>query len=110
MEGKNIPLIIMLLAGSVISVACIIFRIPLLQTLLYVFLTLVVFYLLGLVIKKIIVSINKEAEERAALLKQEEQADEQESEEEKENSENAENEESVKQETEEDKSDGFTIS
>ena len=70
-EGRNIPLIIMLLAGSVISIACIIFQVPLLQTLIYVLLTLIGFYLVGLIIRKIIVSINREAEERASLLAQE---------------------------------------
>lgn len=70
-EGRNIPLIVMLSAGSVICIACIFFKMTLLQTLLYVLLTLVGFYLIGLIIKKIIVSINRDAEERAALLAQE---------------------------------------
>lgn len=68
MEGKNIPLIIMLSAGSIISIACIIYDFSLLETLIIVLATLVVFYLLGLIVKKIILSINKNAEERAALL------------------------------------------
>ena len=71
-EGKNIPLIIMLSAGSVISIACIIYRFDLLHTLLLVLGTLIVFYLLGVIIKRIILSINRDAEERAALLAQEE--------------------------------------
>jgi len=71
-EGKNIPLIIMLSAGSVISIACIIYKFDLLHTLLLVLGTLVVFYLLGLIVKRIILSINRDAEERAALLAQEE--------------------------------------
>lgn len=74
-EGRNIPLIIMLSAGSVISIACIVYKFTLLHTLSFVLATLIVFYLIGLVIKKIIVSINKDAEERAMLLiKEEEEA------------------------------------
>ena len=70
-EGRNIPLIVMLSAGSVICIACIVFKMTLLQTLLYVLFTLIGFYLIGLIIKKIIVSINRDAEERAALIAQE---------------------------------------
>ena len=74
-EGRNIPLIIMLSAGSVISIACIVYKFSLLQTLSFVLATLVVFYLIGLIIKRIILSINKDAEERAMLLiKEEEEA------------------------------------
>ena len=71
-EGKNIPLIIMLSAGSIISIACIVYKFTLLHTLILVLATLIVFYIIGLIIKKIIVSINHDAEERAALLAQEE--------------------------------------
>ena len=71
-EGKNIPLIIMLTAGSIISIACIVYDFTLLQTLTFVLATLVVFYILGLILKKIIVSINHDAEHRAALIAQEE--------------------------------------
>ena len=71
-EGRNIPLIIMLSAGSIISIACIVYKFNMLQTLLLVLVTLVVFYILGLIVKKIIVSFNRDAEQRAALLAQEE--------------------------------------
>ena len=71
-EGKNIPLIIMLSAGSIISIACIVYKFSLLQTLILVLATLVVFYVIGLILKKIILSINRDAEQRAALLAQEE--------------------------------------
>ena len=71
-EGRNIPLIIMLSAGSIISVACIVYKFSLTHTLLLVLATLVVFYLIGLIVKKIILTINHDAEERAALLAQEE--------------------------------------
>ena len=71
-EGKNIPLIIMLSAGSIISIACIVYKFTLLHTLILVLATLIVFYIIGLIVKKIIVSINHDAEDRAALLAQEE--------------------------------------
>lgn len=79
MEGKNIPLIIMLSAGSIISIACIVYDFSLLDTLLIVLATLIGFYFIGQIIKKLILSINKNAEERAALLeamKEEETASE----------------------------------
>lgn len=71
-EGRNIPLVIMLTAGSIISIACIVYKFTLLQTLLLVLITLIVFYILGLIIKRLFISINRDAEERAALLAQEE--------------------------------------
>ncbi len=71
-EGRNIPLIIMLSAGSAVSIACIVYQFNLLQTLLLVLGTLVIFYLIGLIVKKIVLTINRDAEDRAALLVQEE--------------------------------------
>jgi len=71
-EGRNIPLVIMLSAGTIISVACIVYRFTLLQTLCFVLATLIVFYMIGLIVKRVIVSINKDAEKRAALLAKEE--------------------------------------
>ena len=71
MEGRNIPLIVMLLAGSAVSIACIIYRFSLLNTLIFVFLTLLAFYLIGLILKRIIVKINRDAEKHAALLAKE---------------------------------------
>ena len=71
-EGRNIPLIIMLFAGSIVSIACIVYKFSLLQTLCFVLATLVLFYVIGLVVKKIVLTINREAEERAVLLEREE--------------------------------------
>lgn len=71
-EGRNIPLIIMLSAGSIISIACIVYGFTMTTTLLLVLGTLIVFYLIGLIVKKIILAINQDAEQRAALLAQEE--------------------------------------
>ena len=71
-EGRNIPLIIMLSAGSIISIACIVYGFSMTTTLLLVLGTLIVFYLIGLIVKRVIFSINRDAEQRAALLAQEE--------------------------------------
>jgi len=71
-EGRNIPLIIMLSAGSIISIACMVYKFSLFHTLLFVLVTLIVFYIIGLIIKKLIVSINRDAEQRAALIAKEE--------------------------------------
>lgn len=68
MEGKNIPIIIMLIAGTAVSIACLVYNFPLLETLIAVLLTMLGFYFIGLIIKKIIYSINRSAEERARLL------------------------------------------
>ena len=76
-EGRNIPLIVMLSAGSIISIACIAYRFTLYHTLIFVLLTLVVFYVVGLIIRKIILTINRDAEERAALLEKEKKEAEQ---------------------------------
>ncbi len=72
-EGRNIPLVVMLFAGSIVSIACIVYKFSLTQTLIFVLATLVVFYLIGLIIKKIIVKINHDAEQRAVLLAREEE-------------------------------------
>ena len=71
-EGRDIPLIIMLSAGTIISIACIIYGFSMMNTLLLVLGTLVVFYLIGLIIRKVILKVNRDAEQRAALLAQEE--------------------------------------
>ena len=73
-EGRNIPLIVMLFAGSIVSVACIVYKFSLLHTLIWVLATLLVFYMIGLVIKKIVLTINHDAEQRAVLLAREEEA------------------------------------
>ena len=72
-EGRNIPLIVMLFAGSIVSIACIVYKFSLTQTLLFVLATLVVFYIIGLIVKKIVLKINHDAEQRAVLLAREEQ-------------------------------------
>lgn len=71
-EGRNIPLVVMLFAGSIVSIACIVYKFSLIQTLSFVLATLVVFYIIGLIVKKIVLTINHDAEERAVLLAREE--------------------------------------
>ncbi len=71
-EGRNIPLIIMLFAGSIVSIACIVYKFSLLQTLAFVLATLIIFYIIGLIVKKIVLTINRDAEERAIFLAKEE--------------------------------------
>ena len=39
-EGRNIPLIVMLFAGSIVSIACIVYKFSLTQTLIFVLATL----------------------------------------------------------------------
>ena len=72
-EGRNIPLVVMLFAGSIVSIACIVYKFSLTQTLFFVLATLIVFYIIGLIVKKIILKINHDAEQRAVLLAREEQ-------------------------------------
>ena len=72
-EGTNIPLVIMLFAGFIVSIASIVYKFSLTKTLIFVLATLVVFYLIGLIIKKMILKINHDAEQRAVLLAREEQ-------------------------------------
>ncbi len=67
-EGKNIPLIVMLTAGSIVSIACIFYKFTLTETLVTVLLTLIGFYIIGVIVKKVIIKINRDAEEHAALL------------------------------------------
>ena len=71
-EGRNIPLIIMLSAGSIISIACIAYDFSMTNTLLLVLGALILFYVIGVIVKKIFLTINRDAEQRAALLAQEE--------------------------------------
>ena len=72
-EGRNIPLIVMLFAGSIVSIACIVYKLSLLHTLIWVLATLIVFYMIGLIIKKIVLNINHDAEQRSVLLAKEEE-------------------------------------
>ena len=69
MEGKNIPPIITLSAAMISCVICIWRGASLYTTLKLVLLTMVVFYIIGRIAQKILVKIDKDAEE-AALERQ----------------------------------------
>lgn len=74
-NNNNIMALIMLFAGAVASVFCIIKRAPLTQTLQTVLITLVIFGILGFAAQKIIFKLNddvREAEEQRKQLEEEE--------------------------------------
>lgn len=71
MKNKNIPAIITLSAGAIASIACIVNKYPLLDTLLTVFIILVIFYVIGLIASKCITKINKEANDAYILAERE---------------------------------------
>lgn len=73
-KSKNIPLIIMLSAGILACIMCIIRKQSLLSTLIVVLLVVLVFYIIGLIAKKIIVKINRDAHEAAMERERELQA------------------------------------
>lgn len=69
MEGKNIPPLITLSAAMISCVICILRGASLYTTLKIVLLVMVIFYIIGLIVQKVLVKINKDAEE-AALERQ----------------------------------------
>ncbi len=69
MKKKSIAFIIMLLAGTVIAFTCLLNKIPLTTSFLYIAASLLFFYILGLIINGIITKMNTEAEARAKELK-----------------------------------------
>ena len=69
MEGKNIPPFITLSAAMISCVICILRGASLYTTLKIVLLVVVIFYIIGLIVQKVLVKINKDAEE-AALERQ----------------------------------------
>ena len=96
MKNKSAAVIIRLFAGTVIAFTCLFNKIALVPSLLYISATLLFFYIIGLIIAKIITKINTEAELRAkelikmqkeaALREQEDQEEQEEQEEEPESS------------------------
>ena len=73
MEGKNIPPIITLSAAMIAFVICVM-RGASLYTLLKILLVVtVIFYIIGRIVQKILVKINKDAEEAALQRQKEEQ-------------------------------------
>ncbi len=69
MKNKNIPAIITLCAGAIASITCIVNRYDLVSTLGIVLCVLIVFYIVGLIVGKIIVKTNKAASD--AYIEQE---------------------------------------
>lgn len=69
MKNKNIPAIITLCAGAIASITCIVNRYNLVSTLGIVLCVLIVFYIVGLIVGKIIIKINKAAND--AYIEQE---------------------------------------
>ena len=69
MEGKNIPPLITLSAAMIACVICILRDASLYTTLKIVLLVMLIFYLIGRIAQKILVKIDKDAEE-AALERQ----------------------------------------
>jgi phosphotransferase system glucose/maltose/N-acetylglucosamine-specific IIC component len=72
MKDKTLSLIIMLTAGFIISLSCFIFKVKLGPSLLIVSATLLVFYIIGSILTKVIKKINADAENRAQELVKEE--------------------------------------
>ena len=66
MEGKNIPPIITLSAAVIACGICILRGASLYTTLKIVLLVMFVFYIIGCIVRKILVKIDKDAEEAAA--------------------------------------------
>lgn len=73
MEGKNIPPIITLSAAMISCVICILRGASLYTTLKIVLLVMVIFYIIGRIAQKILVKIDKDAEEALLERQREEQ-------------------------------------
>lgn len=86
MAKKRLAIIIMLAAGFIISVSCILFKINLVPGLLILASTLLVFYIIGRLITKLIDKINTDAENRAVELANAETVEQSEEEADNENS------------------------
>lgn len=73
MMEKSIPAIIMLAAGVTACISCIAFDMDLLTTLKIVLAVLLIFYIIGRIVLKIIAKINKEADEAYEALAEEQE-------------------------------------
>lgn len=76
MKYKNLPAIIMLIAGAITSIVCIINKFSLLNTLKVVLVVLLIFYVIGLIANKIMTKINKEAQASFVNKRREEMKEE----------------------------------
>lgn len=72
MQERYIPAITMLSAGAVVSIFCIVKKVDTLYSLKLLLGMLVLFYIVGLVAKRIIGKINEESNQRIAEEKKEE--------------------------------------
>jgi len=70
---KSIPVIIMLIAGITVSIACIVFGISLLNTLAIVLFVLLGFFIIGRIVLRVVTKINEDAVKRANELAEEEE-------------------------------------
>lgn len=65
MERKMIPLALMLLAGAICSIVCFVQGYDAFTMLLVLFIVLLVFYIMGCIIKRVMEVFEKENEERS---------------------------------------------
>lgn len=95
MQNRYIPAITMLSAGAIVSIFCIIYKVDTLYGLKLLLGMLIVFYIVGLVVKRIFSKIQEDANQRAAKIKEmEEAADSEEQQQEENEEDNEENEDS----------------
>ncbi len=71
MKKKNLPAIIMLSAGAIACITCIVKKYLILDTLITVLITLIIFYIVGLIASKYIANIN-EAADNAYIVRERE--------------------------------------
>ncbi len=64
MERKMIPLALMLVAGAICSIVCIVQGYDVFTMLLALFIVLLVFYILGCIIKRVMEAFERENEEK----------------------------------------------
>lgn len=77
MKKKNIPAIIMLSAGAITSIFCIINKYSFMVTLKLTLIILIVFYIIGTIAGKIIYKVNQDANDAYIFRKREEMKKEQ---------------------------------
>ena len=73
MEGRNIPPFITLTAAMIACVICIFRKASLFSTLKIVLIVMILFYIIGRIVQKILVKIDHDAEEAALQRQREEQ-------------------------------------
>lgn len=71
MKKKNLPAVITLSAGAIACITCIVKKYPILDTLITVLITLIIFYFVGLIASKYITKINKAANDAYIIRERE---------------------------------------